>query len=102
IEHALADLPAGAPAVSLPSRPPCQGPGLLLRTDDSEQGNFCLGCQGIAVSDPDRRAMQVLDTVLGGGMSSRLFQEIREERWLAYSIGSYSREHHDVGKWVVY
>ena len=46
--------------------------------------------------------MQVFDTVLGGGMSSRLFQEIREERGLAYSVGSYSREHHDAGKWVVY
>jgi predicted Zn-dependent peptidase len=46
--------------------------------------------------------MQVFDTVLGGGMSSRLFQEIREERGLAYSVGSYSREHHDSGKWVIY
>jgi predicted Zn-dependent peptidase len=44
----------------------------------------------------------VFDTVLGGGMSSRLFQEIREERGLAYSVGSYSREHHDAGKWVIY
>src|SRR5262249_23687350 len=52
--------------------------------------------------DPDRRALLVFDTVLGGSMSSRLFQEIREERGLAYSVGSYSREHHDAGKWVVY
>src|SRR6266498_2182197 len=70
--------------------------------DDSEQGNFCLGFPGIPQGDADRRAMQVFDTVLGGGMSSRLFQEIREERGLAYSVGSYSREHHDVGKWVIY
>jgi predicted Zn-dependent peptidase len=40
--------------------------------------------------------------VLGNGASSRLFQEIREERGLAYSVGSFSHEHHDAGKWVVY
>src|SRR5262249_38081130 len=83
-------------------QPPHQGPALTLRADDSEQGNFCLGFEGIPQGDPDRRAMQVFDTVLGGGMSSRLFQEIREERGLAYSVGSYSREHHDTGKWVIY
>src|SRR5262245_52722311 len=102
IERALGGLPPGAPAIFLPSRPPHQGPALTLRADDSEQGNFCLGFAGIPQSDPDRRAMQVFDTVLGGGMSSRLFQEIREERGLAYSVGSYSREHHDTGKWVIY
>ena len=102
IEQALGALPAGGPAEFLPSSPPRPGPTLTLRTDDSEQGNFCLAFPGIPQSDPDRRAMQVFDTVLGGGMSSRLFQEIREERGLAYSVGSYSREHHDAGKWVVY
>jgi len=102
IEQALGVLPAGAAAAFLPSRPPHAGPALALRSDDSEQGNFCLGFPGIPQGDPDRRAMQVFDTVLGGGMSSRLFQEIREERGLAYNVGSYSREHHDAGKWVVY
>jgi predicted Zn-dependent peptidase len=102
IERALGGLPPGAPALFLPSLPPHPGPSLTLRADDSEQGNFCLGFPGIPQGDPDRRAMQVFDTVLGGGMSSRLFQEIREERGLAYSVGSYSREHHDAGKWVVY
>jgi predicted Zn-dependent peptidase len=102
IESALAELPPGAPAVYLPSQPPRPGPTLALHPDDSEQSNFCLGFAGLAQSDPDRRALMVLDTVLGGSMSSRLFQEIREERGLAYSVGSYSREHHDAGKWVVY
>jgi predicted Zn-dependent peptidase len=102
IEQAFGALPAGVPAEFLPSSPPHPGPALTLRTDDSEQGNFCLAFPGIPQGDPDRRAMQVFDTVLGGGMSSRLFQEIREERGLAYSVGSYSREHHDAGKWVVY
>ncbi|MBK9943572.1 MAG: insulinase family protein [Kouleothrix sp.] len=102
IAHAFATMPAGAPAAFVPSQPPQLGPALALRADDSEQGNFCLGFPGIAQNDPDRRAMQVFDTVLGGGMSSRLFQEIREEQGLAYSVGSYSREHHDAGKWVIY
>ncbi len=102
IAQAFEAMPPGAPAVFVPSAPPQPGPALALRTDDSEQGNFCVGFPGIAQSDPDRRAMQVFDTVLGGGMSSRLFQEIREERGLAYSVGSYSREHHDAGKWVIY
>jgi predicted Zn-dependent peptidase len=102
IEAALADLPPGQVATYLLSQPPRLGPALILHPDDSEQSNFCLGFEGLAHSDPDRRALMVFDTVLGGSMSSRLFQEIREERGLAYSVGSYSREHHDTGKWVVY
>ncbi|MFL5801780.1 MAG: M16 family metallopeptidase [Roseiflexaceae bacterium] len=102
IEAALADLPTGEVATYLPSQPPRRGPALVLHPDDSEQSNFCLAFEGLAQSDPDRRALLVLDSVLGGSMSSRLFQEIREERGLAYSVGSYSREHHDTGKWVVY
>jgi len=102
LAQAFEGMPVGEPVAFIPSRPPLPGPALALRADDSEQGNFCLGFPGIPQSDADRRAMQVFDTVLGGGMSSRLFQEIREERGLAYSVGSYSREHHDVGKWVIY
>jgi predicted Zn-dependent peptidase len=102
ITTALAELPPGEIATFLPSQPPRRGPALILHPDESEQSNFCLGFEGLAQPDPDRRALLVFDTVLGGGMSSRLFQEIREERGLAYSVGSYSREHHDTGKWVVY
>jgi predicted Zn-dependent peptidase len=102
IERALGGLPPGDSATFLPSTPPRPGPLFILHPDDSEQSNFCLGFAGLAQSDPDRRALMVFDTVLGGSMSSRLFQEIREERGLAYSIGSYSREHHDAGKWTVY
>ncbi|HRC76950.1 MAG TPA: pitrilysin family protein [Kouleothrix sp.] len=102
IAQAFDPMPYGEPALFVPSVPPQPGPALALRTDDSEQGNFCIGFPGIAQNDRDRRAMQVFDTVLGGGMSSRLFQEIREELGLAYSVGSYSREHHDAGKWVIY
>jgi predicted Zn-dependent peptidase len=102
IERALEEMPAGRPMPCLPSLPHHPGPELALTGDDSEQGSFCIGFPGVAHGDPDRRAMLVFDTVLGGGMSSRLFQEIREERGLAYNVGSYSREHHDAGKWTVY
>lgn len=95
-------LPEGSPGVLLPSKPPLPGPALTLRCDDNEQGNFCIGFRGLAYNDPDRRALLVFDTVVGSGPSSRLFQEIREERGLAYTIGSYSRDHHDTGKWTVF
>jgi predicted Zn-dependent peptidase len=102
VERAFAELPPGEPSASLPSLPVRPGPSLILHPDDNEQGNFALGFAGIPHSDPDRRAMLVLDTVMGDGASSRLFQEIREERGLAYSVGSYVREYHDAGKWIFY
>jgi predicted Zn-dependent peptidase len=102
IERAFAGLPAGAPQPLLASRGALPGPALVFEADDSEQANFCMGFPGLARRDPLRRALLALDTILGGGMSSRLVQEIREERGLAYSVGSLSREFHDAGKWIVY
>ena len=102
VEQAFADMREGTPFPYIASTPPRPGPQITLRYDDSEQGNWSLGFPGLATSDPDRRGLMVLDTVLGGGASSRLFQQIREERGLAYTVGSYSRNHHDIGKWVVY
>ena len=78
------------------------GPHVHLINKATEQTNFALGLKTFAYTDPDRWALSVLDNVLGGGMSSRLFQEIREERGLAYSVGSYTSEYDDAGKWVVY
>ncbi|CAA9317907.1 MAG: Uncharacterized zinc protease YmxG, partial [uncultured Chloroflexia bacterium] len=86
----------------VPTRAPLPGPRLHLLTKDTEQANFCLGLPGVSDRDGDRRALEVLNSVLGGGSISRLFQEIREERGLAYSVGSYSYEYNDAGKWVVY
>lgn len=102
VHEMLAPLPPGERLPYVPSQPPRLGPTITLRFDESEQSNFCLGFPGVSHADPDRRAMQVLDTVIGGGTTSRLFQEVREERGLAYSVGSYGREHHDAGKWVIY
>ena len=62
-----------------------------------EQVNVVLGVRGVTRSDPRRYALGVLNTVLGGGASSRLFQEVRELRGLAYSVYSFASHHVDAG-----
>ncbi|PDW04905.1 M16 family metallopeptidase [Candidatus Viridilinea mediisalina] len=91
-------LPTAPQAVPVP----VSGPRLTLMSRDTEQGNFCFGLPGLAYNDPDRRPLQVLDSILGGGMSSRLFQLLREDHGLAYHVGSYHNELSDTGMWVVY
>ncbi|MHB8733216.1 MAG: M16 family metallopeptidase [bacterium] len=76
--------------------------GAAFRTKDVEQVHLCLGAPALPQAHPDRYAMAVLETALGGGMSSRLFQEIREERGLAYSISAYHAPYRDTGAFVVY
>ncbi|WP_188509095.1 M16 family metallopeptidase [Conyzicola nivalis] len=67
-----------------------------------EQANILLGVEGLAASDPRRPTLAVLNSVLGGGMSSRLFQEIREKRGLAYSVYSFSPSYSDAGLFGIY
>jgi len=61
----------------------------------TSQANILLGSQGIVAEDPRRFTMGILNTILGGGMSSRLFQEIREKRGLAYSVYSFNQGYSD-------
>ncbi|HEY3265634.1 MAG TPA: pitrilysin family protein [Armatimonadota bacterium] len=68
----------------------------------TEQAHFCLGTRGPSQGEDDRYPLAVLDAAVGGGMSSRLFQEIREKRGLAYSIGSYMHPYEEAGAWVMY
>jgi predicted Zn-dependent peptidase len=70
--------------------------------DDTEQANIVLGCRGVSRHDPDRHALGVLSAALGGGMSSRLFQRVREERGLAYSVYSFMSGYADTGMFGVY
>jgi predicted Zn-dependent peptidase len=81
-------------------------PDSTCRTDiwkrDSEQVHLCLGTKGLQYSHSLRFASYLLNTILGGGMSSRLFQEIRENRGLAYSVYSYLPTYMDAGLMVVY
>jgi predicted Zn-dependent peptidase len=67
-----------------------------------QQANVIVGTQGLIADDPRRYAMGVLNTVLGGGMSSRLFQEIREKRGLAYSVYSFNQGYSDAAYFGLY
>jgi predicted Zn-dependent peptidase len=97
----LGDVATGdAPAPPEPGRP--GDPRLSLVQKDTEQVHLCLGGPGLSRSDPRRHAQAVLDTMLGGLMSSRLFQEIREKRGLAYSVGSYTAGFADTGQVTVH
>ncbi len=78
------------------------GTGVRLISRPIEQANLVLGCAGLARTDDRRFALGVLNAALGGGMSSRLFQEIREKRGLAYSVYSFNSQHADIGLWGVY
>lgn len=76
--------------------------GDLRVTRDLDQVHLALGFQGTAFNDPNFHAMQVLSTLYGGGMSSRLFQEVREKRGLVYSIYSFTSAYLDDGLFGVY
>jgi predicted Zn-dependent peptidase len=77
-------------------------PSMRFHSKQTEQYHLCLGGPAIARADDRRFALRVLDTILGGSSSSRLFQEIREKRGLAYSVYSYSSQYHDCGQVGVY
>jgi predicted Zn-dependent peptidase len=79
-----------------------QKPHTVVRNRDTEQAHVVLGGVGIGRRDERRFALGVLNNVLGGGMSSRLFQEIREKRGLAYSVYSYASQYADAGVFGVY
>lgn len=78
-----------------------QGRTLVIHRP-TEQANIVLGCPALTATDPRRYAMSVLNAVLGGGMSSRLFQEVREKRGLAYSVYSFSSGFSDAGYFGIY
>src|ERR1700691_1210857 len=81
---------------------PAAGSGVTLVSRPIEQANLVLGCEGLSRTDDRRFTLGVLNAALGGGMSSRLFQEVREKRGLAYSVYSFASQHADTGLWGVY
>jgi predicted Zn-dependent peptidase len=98
---------AGVGAVPVTPRPPGtitsgRGPRLVLRGEDTEQAHLMLGVPGLSRHDPRRTALAVLNTALGGGPSSRLFQQVREQRGLAYSVYSAFTTYADAGSLAVY
>jgi predicted Zn-dependent peptidase len=78
------------------------GVGTTLVSRSIEQANLVLGCEAMSRTDDRRFALGVLNAAFGGGMSSRLFQEVREKRGLAYSVYSFSAQHADTGLWGIY
>ena len=72
-------------------------PGLRFQRKDTEQYHVCLGAPGISRSDRRRFAASILDAILGGSASSRLFQEIREKRGMAYAVYSFVSQYADTG-----
>ncbi|MBI4525165.1 MAG: insulinase family protein [Deltaproteobacteria bacterium] len=76
--------------------------GVFYHSKPLEQAHLCVGLAGLRQSDPLRYAAYILNTILGGGMSSRLFQEIREKRGRAYSVYSFLAAYKDVGYQGVY
>jgi predicted Zn-dependent peptidase len=81
---------------------PATTPSRHVRYKESEQAYVVLGTRGIDIRDDRRYALSLLDTVLGGGMSSRLFQEIREQRGLVYSVYSFQAAYRGAGLFGVY
>ena len=77
-------------------------PSFANKEKDIEQVHLCVGFPGIAVGTDDSYTMAAINTMLGGGMSSRLFQKIREERGLAYSVYSYHSGFADTGLFAIY
>jgi predicted Zn-dependent peptidase len=93
----------GVPApVRSPSRPPAARSAVVASDRATEQANILIGTTALRRDDPRRPALHVLNTALGGGTSSRLFQSIREERALAYSVHSSVTAYADTGTFGVY
>jgi len=77
-------------------------PGTRFQRKDTEQYHVCLGATGVSRSDRRRFAASILDAILGGSASSRLFQEIREKRGMAYSVYSFLSQYADTGQIGIY
>jgi predicted Zn-dependent peptidase len=102
VEAASVGTPAGS--VPAPAPPPAMDQPARVRfvSKDTEQYHLCLGAPGITRHDERRFALRVLDNVLGGTSSSRLFQEIREKRGLAYNVFSFQALYEGAGQLGMY
>jgi predicted Zn-dependent peptidase len=99
VERHFADLPRTAAPPALPG---LYKGGEARETRDLDQVHIVLGFPSVGYGDPDFYAVMLLSTLLGGGMSSRLFQEVREKRGLVYSIYSFTAPYADGGVFAIY
>ncbi len=100
VAEAFAAMPEGEGRVARSE--PGGGESDVAIGDDCEQVHLAIGGRSVARDDPDREALDVVNHVFGGGLSSRLFDEIRERRGLAYSVYSATSGYADAGSWSVY
>jgi len=100
-ERLFGDWEAGPHTSWVESFPPRDAVPVTIIQKETEQANICLGTLGIAYASPDYYAFMLANAILGEGMSSRLFQSIREEQGLAYDIGSYFNSYAETGNFVV-
>jgi predicted Zn-dependent peptidase len=98
----LGPMPPTRPGDWFPVQPRDGRPRLAVQQKATEQAHICLAYSTVPLSHPDRYAVDLLSTVLGEGMSSRLFLELREERALVYDVHSYPSEFRDAGSFTVY
>ena len=101
IERELGDWPSRAASPWFPATNGA-GPRHALRYKSSEQAHICLALRGLPLNHPDRYPLSFLSVILGEGMSSRLFMEVRERRGLAYDVHSYVAHFLDTGSFNVY
>ncbi|HEX5039359.1 MAG TPA: pitrilysin family protein [Candidatus Limnocylindria bacterium] len=99
---AASGLPARRPPVAEPAPRPAPAGSLRVSRRQLSQGNLCLGMPGVSRDDPDRWALDVLGAILGDGMGSRLFMELRERRSLVYDISTFSATYADTGTFGVH
>jgi predicted Zn-dependent peptidase len=105
VEWANANLANWEPAPRVPwepAPPDHEGPKLHLEVKDSEQAHLNFSFSALPRTDPDRFALRLLNVILGEGMRSRLFQEVRERLGLAYSVDSYASTLQDTGAFGIY
>ena len=97
LEELLGDIEPGETGDPSRVELPADGSPVLLHTKQSEQAHLVLGVRGYELGHPRRYALQLLSVVLGGGMSSRLFTEVRERRGLSYYVHASSASYTDAG-----
>jgi predicted Zn-dependent peptidase len=100
VERVFANLPTTNEP--LEGGPPTVVPKIVIRNKELEQSHVCLGTSGYPQDHVDRYASYVLNTILGGSMSSRLFQNVREKRGLAYAVFSGLSAYRDTGSMTIY
>lgn len=93
---------AGMKSITSSKKAPVLSLSRTVQTKDTEQVHLCLGTLGVPQNSPEMYKIHILNNILGGGISSRLFQSVREDRGLAYSIYSYQTNYSDAGLFTIY